>query len=116
MKTMHYKDVPPTLFNNDMARNVAGRVMIGKDDGEPNFCMRVFELGENGHTPMHTHDWEHEIFVHAGEGAVFDDGTWKDVVPGMAVFIPGNVVHQIKNTGASPLVVVCLLPEGAPEL
>lgn len=116
MKIKHYKDVSPTLFNNDMAKNVAGRVMIGKDDGAPHFCMRVFELGESGHTPIHTHEWEHEIFVHSGQGAVFDNGTWIDVVPGTAVFIPGNVAHQIKNTGNVPLIVVCLVPAGVPEL
>ncbi len=54
-----------------MVQNVAGRVMIGKEDGAQNFCMRMFEMGKDGYTPRHTHDWEHEIFVLVGKGEVF---------------------------------------------
>jgi quercetin dioxygenase-like cupin family protein len=78
--------------------------------------MRVFELDEGGFTPRHEHDWEHEIFFHAGSGEVFMDGRWKPVEPGSVVFIPGNQEHQIKNSGGQPLIFVCLIPSGAPEL
>ncbi|MCP4118327.1 MAG: cupin domain-containing protein [Desulfobacteraceae bacterium] len=116
MKIVDYKDIEPTRFDNDVAKGVTGRVVIGKADGADNFCMRVFELGKDGHTPCHTHEWEHEIFFHSGNGEVLSEDQWTPVSPGTAVLIPGNGKHQIRNRGEEPLVFVCLVPAGAPEL
>ncbi len=115
-KLTHYKDVESTYIDNDVAKKVTGRVVIGKADGAENFCMRVFELGEGGQTPRHSHEWEHEIFVHEGEGRVLKDGNWESVGPGHVVFVPGDVEHQIQNAGSTPFVFVCLIPKGYPEL
>ncbi|MBU0995121.1 MAG: cupin domain-containing protein [Proteobacteria bacterium] len=112
----HYEDVSSAFIDNDVAKGVHGRVMIGKNDGAANFCMRVFEIDPGGHTPKHSHEWEHEIFIHKGSGAFLNNGRWADVRPGTAVFIPGNEEHQIKNKGNDTLVVICLIPKGVPEL
>lgn len=116
MKISHYKKIEPTVFDNDVARGVKGRVLIGKNDGAANFCMRLFELAPGGHTPKHSHAWEHEIFVHSGNGAVFQNGTWVPLEAGCTVFIPGNEEHQIRNTGDRLFQFVCLIPSGPPEL
>jgi len=42
--------------------------------------------------------------------------TWNEVRPGCAVFIPGNLLHQLENTGDGPLTVICLIPAGPPEI
>jgi quercetin dioxygenase-like cupin family protein len=78
--------------------------------------MRVFELSPEGHTPLHQHDWEHEIFFHSGRGEVYQEGLWQSVNPGSVVFIPANEMHQIRNPGSQLLVFACLIPSGAPEL
>lgn len=116
MKLMHYTDVIPTHIDNDVAKGVAARLLIGKNDGADHFCMRLFQLDEGGHTPRHSHEWEHEIFFHQGEGEIFLDGDWKKVVPGSAAFVPGGMDHQIRNTGKTVLSFVCLIPSGYPEL
>lgn len=116
MKIIHYTEVIPQSFDGAQVRGVAGRVVIGQDDGAANFCMRVFELSPDGYTPRHQHEWEHEIFFHAGDGEVYRNGEWQSVHPGAVVFIPGNELHQIRNCGSHKLVFVCLIPSGAPEL
>jgi quercetin dioxygenase-like cupin family protein len=116
MKVMQYSQEPATRFENDMVKGVSGRVVIGKTDGAPNFCMRVFELENGGFTPKHQHDWEHEIFFHAGRGEVWQNGSWLPVKAGSVAFIPGNEEHQIRNAGEDRLTFVCLIPSGAPEL
>lgn len=116
MKIIHYTDAPSQTFDGNEVRGVRGRVAIGKGDGAANFCMRVFELAAEGHTPLHRHEWEHEIFFHSGRGEIFQEGRWQPVAAGTAVFIPGNERHQIRNRGHEPLVFVCLVPSGAPEL
>ena len=116
MKVINYKEIEPVMFDTDVAKGITARVLIGKDDGANNFCMRAFEISENGHTPRHSHDWEHEIFIHAGSGEVLLGDEWKPMTAGSAIFIPGNVEHQMKNTDSEPLVAICLVPSGAPEL
>lgn len=116
MKVLEYTDVKATHFDSGEAKGVAARVVIGKADGAPNFCMRVFALAAGGHTPKHSHDWEHEMFVHAGTGEIFGNGKWNPVEPGKVLFIPANEVHQIRNSGNEPLTIVCLIPSKAPEL
>ena len=90
-------------------------MVIGKGDGAHNFCMRVFEISPEGHTPRHSHDWEHEMFIHSGEGEVYGNGRWNPMASGNVVFIPGNEEHQMRNTGKELLVVVCLVPGPPPS-
>ena len=116
MKLNHYSEMPPVHMNNDVAKGVTGRIAIGKADGADHFCMRVFELSRGGHTPLHVHEWEHEIFVYQGAGEVYHDGKWHALVPGYTVLIPGNEEHQIRNAGDGPFIFVCLIPSGAPEM
>ncbi len=116
MKIISYKEADQTRMDNEMVKGVTGRVAIGKADGAPNFCMRVFELDQNGYTPKHSHEWEHELFFHSGNGEVWCEGDWKPVFAGSVAFIPGNEEHQIRNAGEEKLAFVCLVPSGAPEM
>ncbi len=116
MKVVNSKDILPVAMDNEMVKNVSGRLMIGKEDGAQNFCMRMFEMGKDGNTPKHTHDWEHEVFIHAGRGEVLIEDKWHPVATGTAVFIPANIEHQFRNTSDQTFIFLCLIPSGAPEL
>ncbi len=116
MKIIDYKEAQSTEINNEVAQGVTGRVVIGKDDGAPNFCMRMFTLAPGGFTPRHSHDWEHEILIHDGNGKVFKDGEWVAIERGSVIFIPGGDEHQFKNDSDSDLVFACLIPSGVAEL
>ena len=116
MKILQYAEMQPTHFESDQVKGIAARVVIGKNDGANNFCMRIFEIGAGGHTPMHSHDWEHEMFIHSGSGELYGNGQWNPVKSGNVAFIPGNEEHQLRNTGTEPLTFLCLVPSYAPEL
>jgi quercetin dioxygenase-like cupin family protein len=116
MKIVSYGQETEKRFDGGAASGVSGRVVIGKADGAANFCMRVFELDRDGFTPRHSHEWEHEIFFHAGNGEVWKGGEWVPVTPGTAAYIPGGEEHQIRNRGEGKLTFVCLIPSGAPEI
>ena len=116
MKIKQYAEVEATFFESEAAKGVAARVVIGKKDEARNFYMRTFEISPGGHTPQHAHDWEHEMFVHAGDGEIYGNGRWNPIKPGNVVFVPANEPHQMRNTGNEKLLVVCLVPASAPEL
>lgn len=115
MKVMHYQDVSPIQMAGDKVRGVSGRVLIGKADDAP-FCMRIFEIAAGGHTPLHAHEWAHEMFFHQGQGHIYRQGQWVPVGAGSVAFVPPGAEHQVRNSGSEPLLLVCLVPEGAPEL
>jgi quercetin dioxygenase-like cupin family protein len=116
MKLINYKSVPPTHFDNEVAEGVAGRVVAGKADGVNNFCMRIFEIAPQGFTPKHAHPWEHEMFVHSGNGEIYGNGQWNLIGPGNVIFMPADEEHQVRNTGQELLILACLVPSIAPEL
>ena len=116
MQISPYTQAQATHFDSELAKGIAARVVIGKRDGANNFCMRVFEIAPGGHTPKHSHAWEHEMFIHAGEGEVYGNDRWNPIASGSVVFIPGHEEHQIRNTGKELLVVICVIPGTAPEL
>jgi quercetin dioxygenase-like cupin family protein len=116
MKIKYYADIEAKQYTGDAVKGAEGRVLSGKADGADKFCMRLFSLLPGGHTPRHAHDWEHEVFVHAGDGAVLKDGDWQPLKVGSSVFVPPNEEHQFKNTGSNNFVFVCVIPAGAPEL
>jgi len=116
MKIIDYSEAEAKKYPSGQAQGATGRVVIGKADGAKKFCMRVFEIARGGITGKHAHEWEHEVFVHAGKGEILREGEWAPLSSGSVVFIPGNEEHQLRNSGEEPLVFVCVIPSGAPEL
>src|SRR5262245_35032364 len=49
-------------------------VMVGRQDGAPNFALRQFKVDAGGYTPRHAHDYEHEVFIVEGGGTVLLGG------------------------------------------
>jgi quercetin dioxygenase-like cupin family protein len=116
MKIIDYKDVLPRELTAATMHGVTGRVLIGKADGADHFCMRMIEVAPGGVIPRHKHPWEHQQFFHSGQGRLLRDGDWVDVGPGSVAYIPPDAEHSIENTGGEPLLLVCLVPDFAPEL
>jgi quercetin dioxygenase-like cupin family protein len=95
---------------NEGASKLKVRWLITKEMGAPNFAMRVFEMEPRGNSPLHTHPWEHEVFVLKGRGVVVGEHGEENIVPGNVVFVPPNELHQFKNTGKMTLMFLCLVP------
>ncbi|MBI4734395.1 MAG: cupin domain-containing protein, partial [Rubrobacteridae bacterium] len=79
-------------------------------EGAENFALRVFKVEPGGNTPLHTHDWEHEVFVLKGSGSAYSEGEFVPMNAGDAIFIPPNELHQFKNTSDDILEFICLIP------
>ena len=92
------------------ASDVTMRMLIGPDDEAPTFNMRLFEVAVGGHTPFHTHAWEHEVYVLAGEGLLRTTDGDVALSAGECVFVPGGEPHQFLNPGQATLRFLCLVP------
>jgi len=92
------------------AAGVSLRWVISQADGAPNFAMRVLEVEPGCATPYHQHEWEHEVFVIEGQGAVRWSGGEQALRYGSVVFVPGGEMHQFINRGSELLRFLCLIP------
>ncbi len=110
MKVASYLDTPEEVVQMEGAKGVRVRWVIGNQDGAPNFAMRHFVIEPGGHTPAHSHPYEHEVFILEGEGEVLDGDTYRPIKAGDVVFVAPNEFHQFRNTGTAPLRFLCLIP------
>lgn len=115
MKIIRYTDVDPVEMKV-AGPGVTGRVVIGKADDDVNFCMRVIELEPGAQIPPHSHPWEHQQFYHAGTGYAVVNGEKADLGPGSVVYVAPDEEHHVVNTGDTPMVLICLIPKGIPEI
>ncbi|MDZ4820695.1 MAG: cupin domain-containing protein [Planctomycetota bacterium] len=113
MKVEHYEDIPAQKVDMPGSQDCQIRVLVSDRDGAPTFAMRQFEVAVGGFTPRHFHDYEHEVFVLAGEGTVSHGDTQHPLKTGDVIFVAPNEVHQFQNTGSAPLKFLCLIPNSA---
>lgn len=109
MKKTNYKDVVGEF--PDDCKGVDFRQLIADKAGPPNFYMRLFIVKPGGHTPRHSHAWEHEVFVVKGKGKIVLDGTEEKLVEGDAVYVEPDELHQFVNTSKSNLKLICIIPK-----
>lgn len=95
----------------DMAgvQGVKMAVMVGRDDGAPNFALRQFTVAPGGHSPRHSHDYEHEVFIVEGGGTVLLEGADRQLAAGDVVYVPAEQEHQFR-AGPNGLRFLCLVP------
>ncbi len=109
----NYEDVRQDDVGAEGAAGIKIRWLLKREDGAPHFAMREFEVAAGGHTPYHAHDWEHEVYVLAGEGVVGGEGGETPLKPGAVVLVPPGEMHNFKNVGAETLRFLCLVPHPA---
>jgi quercetin dioxygenase-like cupin family protein len=87
-------------------------VPISKKDGSPHFSFRVFTIEPRGHTPYHTHPFEHLNFIIEGHGVlVTESGEERKVKAGDFALVLPDEKHQYKNKSETePLIMICAVP------
>ncbi len=110
MKQVHYTDVKSEIPSEEGIKDVTVRWLISKNDGAAHFAMRLFEVQPNGYTPLHQHDWEHEVFILEGSGITRNKEKEQSLHTGDVIYIPSMEWHQFINTGSEPLKFICVVP------
>lgn len=109
LKIQNYSSVEPKDAGAGTSK-VKIRWLIDEETRAKNFFMRLFEIDSGGYTPLHLHDWEHEVFILEGEGLVICEDEAKLFHPGDVLFIPPKEKHQFRNTGKKLVKLLCLIP------
>jgi quercetin dioxygenase-like cupin family protein len=96
----------------EAAEGLEKGVLVGPDDGAPNFAIRRFTLDAGSTVPRHTNAVEHEQYVLEGEYVVGIGDTEYDLEAGDSLLIPAGTVHWYHNGGDRPAAFLCAVPNG----
>ena len=103
--------VPLQDVNMEVAKDVKVRVLFGPADNAPTFAMRVFEMAGGGHTPFHTHPFEHEAVLLDGDIAIVTEEGDRPLQKGDVILVPPDEKHQFKNLSETESArFMCLVP------
>lgn len=101
-----------TVEHQEVAAGTATRsqVLLGSDDGAPNFVMRRFIMGEKGGMPRHTNEVEHEQYVLKGRARVGIGDEVFEVAADDVLYIPAKTPHFYEVVEA-PFEFLCVVPK-----
>lgn len=91
------------------------QVLVGPDDGAPNFAMRRFTMQQGGGMPLHTNMVEHEQYVLRGQARITIGTDVHEVGPNDTLYIPAGTLHSYEVV-AGPFEFLCVVPNGADEV
>ena len=117
MKVKHANEVAAKPVDMEGASQCTVRWLVDDKDGAPTFAMRQFDVEPGGHTPKHSHPYEHEIYVLAGNGVAVEGDEERPLRAGDFIYVAPDEVHQFRNTGETTMKFLCMvphIPEGAP--
>ena len=112
MYTINAQQMPTTKVETEGAENTEIQWLLSPAGGAPNFALRRFIIAPGGHTPQHSHDWEHEVYILRGEGVVITDQGEVAVGADQAILIAPNESHQFRCSGSDSLEMLCIVPNG----
>ncbi len=111
MKHFHFTKIDEKKVEAFGSTETTIRVFINEDEA-PNFIMRRFEIKPLGQIGVHSHDWEHEIFILNGNVVLINEKGDRELVSsGEFVFIQPNEPHGYKNEGNETVAFICMVPK-----
>lgn len=105
----HWDGVKPLEINTDIVHGVMKHVLVGPDDGAPNFIIRYFNVPVGEMTFYDQHPHEHGIVILHGKARVQINDDFYELEPLSSIFISGNDIHQLTNIGDKPLGFLCVI-------
>jgi quercetin dioxygenase-like cupin family protein len=110
MKINKTADIESKKVSIPGAENVTIQMLVGPDDGSKNIAMRKFTVAPGGHTPRHSHNYEHVIKIENNKGFYIDkDGKKHEVSEGDCFQVKANDLHQFQNPHDKPLEFLCII-------
>ncbi len=107
---LDWENVRPKTYDLPDVKGVAGKIIIGPQDGRPNYFVRYFRVEPGGNTSLDQHEHDHGVYIVHGRAEVLLGDETVSVGPQDIVYIPGNEVHQFRTEGSEPLGFLCIVP------
>ena len=103
----HWEGVDTFQYTSN---NATKQVLIGREDGAPNFEVRVFTIPPGGKSSLDHHAHEHGVMILNGRARVLLGERYEEVAAGDIVYIEGWERHQFENLTEEPFLFLCIIP------
>ncbi|HEX2974459.1 MAG TPA: cupin domain-containing protein [Bacteroidales bacterium] len=112
MKTISLNSVEKKQVAMEGASNAWKQLPLGSIDGTPVYSFRVFTIEPNGHTPYHSHPYEHMNYVIEGQGVIIDEsGKEHPLKAGDFALVNPDEKHQYRNNSGEVFKMICGVPK-----
>jgi len=89
---------------------VVKHVLIGREDGAPNFVIRYFRIEPGGHSRLERHPHDHGVVILHGKAKVQLNDEFLELGPLDVVYVGGDDLHQFSTIGEEALGFICVIP------
>jgi quercetin dioxygenase-like cupin family protein len=103
-------DVNDIIFTSPLAKHASMKALVSPLEGWKDHVLRVVSLEKEGYSPKHQHPWPHINYVLEGQGEIEIGGIISPVSAGSYAFVPGDTLHQFRNTGKDTFKFICIVP------
>ncbi len=111
MKIKQSSEIKQVEVAEEGAKSTRKKILIGSNDGSKNIIMRYFTIAPGGHSPKHSHNWEHLVKIESGKGIVVGkDDNEVEVLEGYSIFVEANEMHQFENPFEENFEFICIIP------
>ena len=107
---LDWEGILPKTYEADDVTGVEAKVIIGPQDGNPNYYVRYFRVEPGGQTSLDQHEHDHGVFILHGRTEVLLGEETFQLEPQDIVYVPGMEVHQFRAVGPEPLGFLCIVP------
>jgi quercetin dioxygenase-like cupin family protein len=113
MKIIAIDQVEKKQVQMDGAAGAWKQLPLGSTDGTPVYSFRVFTVEPGGHTPYHSHPYEHMNFIIEGQGVLINEaGEEKSLKAGDFALVNPNEKHQYRNISKNEVFrMICGVPK-----
>ena len=96
-------------------RDTSMQVLVGPEEGAPNFVLRRFRMEKGGGIPAHTNEVEHEQYVLKGRAKIKIGDEVHDVSADDTLYIPAGVPHSYEVI-EGPFEFLCVVPNSPDQI
>ena len=105
----NWENVETQVFSKEPVSGVIKNILVGPQDGAPNFIIRFFQVPVGGSTFDHAHPHEHGMIILHGKARIEIERESYELNPYDSVFVSGNDHHQVHNIGDTSLGFICVI-------
>ena len=104
-----YADVELKTYAGEEGPRGTKQIVLGPDDGAPNFAMRVFHIDPGKASAEEEHPHDHGVLILGGRARVLLGAEQHEVEAGDIVWVAPNEHHQFANIGEGTLSFMCVV-------
>lgn len=110
MYRTNLRSIKAVRFGEIGSTRVTMKQLAGKEDGAEKTALHEIRILKRGRTSVHSHNWQHQMFVTSGQGVLLTRGKSIAIAKGDVLVIHRGEAHGFEQRGRGPLVMLTVTP------